>query len=211
MERFVEIFKRHPWGIAGAILAVVVLIWYFSRGSSTPQMAVYSSGPTDAQVQGAYALQAAQISANAATAQAQLQNEQVANDNATAVTINAQNTGAATTINAQNTGAATAINSTNASAAVQINQQNVTGATAINQAQANAAVTMAGYQRDVEINGQNTDLQVQSMAEDTARYNSVMAMLGATNPKGGMATYVTTSGQTQTIGINNRNPFGMKY
>jgi hypothetical protein len=200
MERFVEIFKRHPWGIAGAILAVVVLIWYFSRGSSTPQMAVYSSGPTDAQVQGAYALQAAQISANAATAQAQLQNEQVANDNATAVTINAQNTGAAT-----------AINSTNASAAVQINQQNVTGATAINQAQANAAVTMAGYQRDVEINGQNTDLQVQSMAEDTARYNSVMAMLGATNPKGGMATYVTTSGQTQTIGINNRNPFGMKY
>ncbi len=44
--------KAHPWLIGGSVLAIVVLVWVMSRGSSTPAAAnfSFSSGPSDSQV-----------------------------------------------------------------------------------------------------------------------------------------------------------------
>lgn len=70
-----EEFKAHPYIIAGAVGAVVILLWYASRAKpgATPQQFAFSYGPSDAQVQAGTALAIAQQGDQTALSVANLQ------------------------------------------------------------------------------------------------------------------------------------------
>lgn len=55
--------KAHPYVIGGAVVLLVLALWYFGTSKSagsTPQQFAFSYGPSDAQVQAGTALQIAQ-------------------------------------------------------------------------------------------------------------------------------------------------------
>lgn len=85
-----EEFKAHPYIIAGAVGAVVILLWYASRAKpgATPQQFAFSYGPSDAQVQAgtqlAIAQQADQTALNVATLQSGIAGEQITANSAAA-------------------------------------------------------------------------------------------------------------------------------
>lgn len=70
-----EEFKAHPYIIAGAVGAVVILLWYASRAKpgATPQQFAFSYGPSDAQVQAGTQLAIAQQADQTALSVATLQ------------------------------------------------------------------------------------------------------------------------------------------
>ena len=215
-QRFGEIFRRHPLWIVGGVIALVILIWLMMRGGSTPQMAVYSSGPTDAQVQGAYALQAAQINANAATAQAQLSNEATANNNATALALNAQNTNVANLINSQNSAAAVAINANSNSAAIQINGQNVAAATNITAINAQTAAAINANNNDTATRiaaGQQAVDMISAQADYLEAHAGVIAAQGQADAQRTTAFYQGRNAAVATDALYNavNNRYGVNY
>jgi hypothetical protein len=64
MERFISIVKRYPLLIAGAVVALILLIWYMSSdGATTSTIAVI--GPSDTTVAANAAIESERIKANA--------------------------------------------------------------------------------------------------------------------------------------------------
>jgi hypothetical protein len=140
MENFMDTVKRYPGWIAGGVLALVVLIYLMSRGSSSGATGIVAYGPSDTVVVAGAQTEAARIAANAATAQAQLALEALQDSNETEITLNAQNTATAAAI----------VGSNNA-ATITINEQNTKAATDINAAQVAGTVTMAQSHDTTEI------------------------------------------------------------
>lgn len=70
-----EEFKAHPYIIAGAVGAVVILLWYASRAKpgAQPQQFAFSYGPSDAQVAAGTKLAIAQHADQTALSMATLQ------------------------------------------------------------------------------------------------------------------------------------------
>lgn len=170
MNRFVEIFKRHPWWIVGGIIGVVILIWIMTRGGGKTQTAVVNVGPSDAQVQASAAERIAQITTNAETVQAQIGLEQNKQENEAAVAL----AGISSEMNANNNSTALGVVNSNNSAAIQINTANVAGAK-------DMATIAAGveYQRlrdslRVALGQQQIDLATATLENQTAIIASLL-------------------------------------
>jgi hypothetical protein len=64
MERFIDIVKRYPLLIAGAVVALILIIWYMSSGGTTANT-IAVIGPSDTTVAANAAIESERIKANA--------------------------------------------------------------------------------------------------------------------------------------------------
>jgi hypothetical protein len=192
MERFVQIFKEHPWWIVGGVLTVVVLIWLFS-GSGKTETAVVNVGASDALIAATAAERVAQIQTNAATVQGQLENERAKIDNAAAIEIAGIQAGV---IGSNNSTALGIVNSNN-TAAIQINSQNVGGAVDLGKLEADVVKTGMLYQFQVDQHSIAADMQVQKSAD------WLSAQVSAIQATGGQMLQLQNplTGNLQVIGI----------
>lgn len=174
MDRFIEIFKRHPWWIVGGVLAVVVLIWLFSSGGSKTETAVVNVGASDALIAASAAERVEQIRTNAATVQGQLALEKAKNDNETAIAIMGIQSG----VLANDNQTALGIVASNNSAAIQINSQNVVGATTLAQIDAKRQNDLA--QKTIELAGVESDM-MKSIAQKQADVEILSIYQGSLN------------------------------
>lgn len=150
-----EEFKAHPYIIAGAVGAVVILLWYNSRAKpgATPQQFAFSYGPSDAQVQAgtqlAIAQQADQTALNVATLQSGIAGQQISADSTAATDYFSYLTGA-------NNNSLAALKDTNAS---QLTATWVTAGdqlmAAVNAANTGVTIAQVAAQEQVQINAQD--------------------------------------------------------
>jgi len=93
MERFLGIFKRNPLLIAGAVLLLVLVIWYMQRGGDEPVSGgVVLVGPSDASVEANKEAAIAQMAFNADAARnsAEIELAGIGKDAALALDISAR-------------------------------------------------------------------------------------------------------------------------